>query len=140
MENLTLEDLRSHIKELNKLLKPVINYPYEILIKNTDEKDTCSSCCTNRPIGEIIIEFYKPTKLKRHGLLIYPTRSCHLPILDRDNNGAKISLQLYETVQNWFKTLSTSYERQSERVYIIERELIEKTWLYTNEKDIESFF
>lgn len=127
MENLALEDLRSHVNELSALLKTCINYPYEILIKNTEEKDTCLSGCQNKPIGEIIIEVYKLTRRKRYGVLIYPTRSCHLPILDRDNSGAIISSHLYETIQDWFKTVSTSYERQFERTDTIARELIEKT-------------
>lgn len=127
MENLALEDLRSHLNELNKLLKRTISHPYEILIKPTNESTMCSSCCSNKPIGEIIIEIYKPAKIKRYAVLVYPTRKCRIPILDRNNGGAIISLDLYENIQNWFKTLSTSYERQSERVYTIERELIEKT-------------
>ena len=127
MELLTLEDLASHYNELDKLLKNTINHPYEILVKETKVTAACISCCTNKPIGEIIIEVYKPGKIKRYGVLIYPTRNCHIPILDRGNSGAIISLELYETIQNWIKTLSTSYERQSNRVYLISRELIEKT-------------
>lgn len=127
MENLVLEDLRSHVNELTTLLKTQINYPYEILIKSTDEKTICLSGCQNKPIGEIIIEVYKPTRRKRYGVLIYPTRKCHLPILDCDNSGTKIELNLYKKIQDWFKTVSTSYERQSERTDTISRELIEKT-------------
>ena len=96
MNNLTLEDLRSHLKELNDILKDTINHQYEILVKPTDETTSCSSCCNNKPIGEIIIEIYKPAKIKRYAVLIYPTRDCHTPILDRNNGGAIISLQLYK--------------------------------------------
>jgi hypothetical protein len=133
MENLTLEDLGFDLNTLNVLIKPTINYPYEILVKPTNETTTCISCCNNKPIGELIIEVYKPAKIKQYAVLIYPTRSCHLPILDRNNGGAIISLPLYETILHWIKTLSTSYERQSERTNIIARELIEKTLAATSD-------
>ena len=139
MELLTLEDLASHINELDKLLKKTINHPYEILLKETKITAVCISCCTNKPIGEIIIEVYKPGKIKRYTVLIYPTRKCHMPILDRNNGGAIISLQLYENIQNWFKTLSTSYERQSNRVYVLARELIEKTAVFNESSDLFLF-
>jgi hypothetical protein len=103
MENLTIEDLRSHLYKLNALLKLVLQHPYEIIVKSTNETTLCISCCKG-PICEIIIEVYKPAKLKRYAVLIYPTRSCHMPVLDRNNGGALISLHLYETIQIWFKT------------------------------------
>lgn len=127
MDRLTLEDLKACAKILNTLITNILSVPFEITIQESKTKDRCFCGCNNEPIADLIVTTQKQNIIKKQGVTLYPTYDCYMPIINLDR-GAKIDIQVYQTIQGWKRSIPTSFERQAERTSIVERELVERVF------------
>jgi len=93
-------------------------------LKPQEIYELCNCGCSRRPIAEIYIIF----KTKKSGIRIYPSPCCELVILDCENKGALIDLELYDTVKNWLITMESEMARHIKRTALIKLELVSKVF------------
>ena len=65
---------------------------------------------------------------KKSGIRIYPSLGCELVILDCENRGAIIELELYNTIKWWLTKIDSSLIRNIKRTSIIKSELVSKVF------------
>lgn len=128
MTDLAIHELHAY----KYLLEPKIKLYYSNLKSCTIKEPTdfpeqiCSCGCQNTAIAVIEIILESTPKSKKYGVLIFPTLTCIPSIINIDNRGYIIKVQMYEEICKWIKEVPCPLERHQRRTDKIKFELIEK--------------
>jgi hypothetical protein len=129
MTDLAIQDLEAY----KHLLEPKIATFYPNMKNCTIQEPTdsptylCSCGCGSNPIASLLVSLESPPKVKKYGVLIFPTPTCIPAISNIDGKGYIIKVQMYEEICKWIKGIPRPLERQQKRTDKIKLELIEKT-------------
>ena len=129
MTDIAIQDLEAY----KHLLAPKIAFFYPNMLSFTihevidDATQMCSCGCQNNPIGLIKIVLNSTPKVRKYGVLIFPTLTCIPAIANIDGRGYIIKVQMYDEICKWLKNIPRPLERHQQRTNTIKRELFEKT-------------
>ena len=125
-DNITIHDLKTHLDILEKrLINTCVGFIDSLIYEGDEGYCTCG--CMNLPAANILFRVQKSNIIRVYGLTIYPTSKCQNVIIDCDNRGKVIKMEIYETVKSWLSEIPREQERHAKRVERIKRELLERT-------------
>ena len=129
MSDLTLDDLYSYKYILKRRIKLMYPHLVEILITGPDTDQLFEYCYGKPPIAKIIVTLSGTPKNKKYGVLIFPDQYYKPLIINADNRGCSMKIEMYESICSWLKSIVTPFERQIQRTDTVKEELIQKGFI-----------